>query len=207
VRRGFTLLEVLVGGSLGLLALALTFGYLIPAFKAADRFRIRSQLQQSAQVVLEKVTQAASTTAPGGFSWSKSDPTAVAFNPTGTLQPANGILTWESYYQVFWWDPEEKTVHQRKWPPGEPAIRTDEESLIRAKRLTPERLLEVTSVPGPHITLAHGVVEFAVSHPGTDAALIQPVTIKLKVRESGRDDRTEAEELEQSITFRLVNQQ
>ena len=202
-----TLLEVMIGAGLGLLVLSLTFGYVIPSFKAANRFRVRSQLHQSAQVVLAKLSQAASTTSPGGFSWSKSAPVTAAFNPFGKLQPANGLLSWEGYYEVFWWDSKEQTIHQKRWPPGEPAIQAEEESVLRAKRLLPDRLLDITGADEPKLTLAYGVTEFSLSHLGTDEALIQPVTVKIRVRESGRDDRVEAEEVEQQITFRLVNQQ
>ena len=207
MRRGVTLLEVMVAAGLGLLVLGLTFGYIVPSFKAANRFRVRSELHQSAQVVLAKISQAASTTSPGGFSWSKTAPVAVAFNPMGTLQPANGILTWEPHYDLFWWDSKKQTVHQKRWPPGKPAITDEEESPIRAKRLSPDRLLAVTEAEEPKLTLAFGVTEFALSHPGTDEALIQPVTIRIKLRESGREDRFEAEEVEQQMTFHLVNQQ
>ena len=41
MKRGFTLLEVLVGSTLFLLLLALAFGYLIPATKAAYQLRLR----------------------------------------------------------------------------------------------------------------------------------------------------------------------
>ena len=138
MRRGLTLVEVLVAAGLGLLVLGLTFGYVVPSFKAANRFRTRSQLHQSAQVVLAKISQAASTTSPGGFSWSKTAPVTAAFNPFDNLQPANGLLSWKSYYEVFWWDSKEKSVHQRRWPPGQPAIEAAEKTIIRAKRLLPE---------------------------------------------------------------------
>ena len=57
MRRGVTLLEVMVAAGLGLLVLGLTFGYIVPSFKAANRFRVRSELHQSAQVVLAKISQ------------------------------------------------------------------------------------------------------------------------------------------------------
>lgn len=206
MKRGFTLLEVLVGSTLFLLLLALAFGYLIPATKAAYQLRLRSHVQQTATVVLAKIRQAAATTAPGGFSWSDQSPVALAFNPVDKLQPANSVLLWAPSYVLYWWDEPAQTLWSGEWPnqglPPSPA----EISITRAKRLPSQRLGEVVaSLPeGARRQMATGVHKFSVQHQGDQEAFVQPLIISIELRESARTDQPV---IGRSLTLRLVNQQ
>ncbi len=204
--RGFTLTEMLISAFLFLLAIGLAFGYLIPALKIAGRHREQSHMQQTALVALNKIEQAASTTAPGGFSWSETAPVALAFNPVGELQASNGILQWTNHYKVFWWDESRQLLLHRTWPPGPPAASTAETTIIRAKRLAPGRLAELTTPGNGTAQLAENVVGFSIEQRGKDGNLGQPIKVSLKL---GRAQTTNSkwDQFTQTLTFRLVNQQ
>lgn len=209
-RGGFTLVELLVAFALFLVVITLTFGYLIPAGKAAYRFRERSHLQQSAVIALSKISAAAATTSPGGFSWSDGEDgvVAVGFNPWRELQAANGLLRWEDSYELFWWDQGKHQLRQRRWPPGPPAPTPDESTLVRPKRLLPARLAEVVETTSPALTLAYGVTDFSVVQQGADGELVQPVVISITLVERGRELSPEgAVTVTHSLAFHMVNQQ
>ena len=199
-KRGVTLVEVLVGATLFLLVTALTFGYLIPATKAANRARVKSHLQQTATVVLAKLREAASRTSPAGFSWSTEPPAAVAFNPVEELQPSNGILRWSDSYEIFWWEQSAETL----WTADFVGATSSEASILKAKRLYPDRLREVVASLTKKRALAKGVTSFTVSHDGDDSALIQPVVVQVTLHQPGFSD---SPIVERSLTVRLVNQQ
>lgn len=205
MRRGVSLLEVIVAAGLLTLVLVLAFGYLLPATRAAGRYQTRSHMNQVALVVLGKIEQAASETSPGGVSWSFADPVAVGFNPVDSLQPANALLLWSQKYQIFWWDETENTLNETNWPPGPPTQAGSENTVARAKRLLAGRLQEITSQAPQRKTLAQGVTKFEISHPGTDTVLIQPITVTLELTELGREDRDDKQVLSQTLTFRTIN--
>jgi prepilin-type N-terminal cleavage/methylation domain-containing protein len=207
VKRGFSLLEVLVAAGLLGLLLVLTFGYLLPAAKAAYRYQTRGHLQQTALVALSLIEAAADTTSPAGVSWSKTSPIAIGFNPVDALQPSNAILTWTDRYEIFWWDETERTLKLTEWPPSPPSPTTEESSTVRAKRLPPERLSEIIETATKTRTLAYGVTNFTVDHPGAEDTLIQPVTITIELTELGREDRDDAQKYSHSLTFRTTNRQ
>jgi type II secretory pathway pseudopilin PulG len=203
---GFTLVELLIACTLLLLALTLAFGYLIPATRAAYRFRTRSHLQQSAVVVMSKIAQAASTTAPGGFGWSSGpDLVALSFNPLDDLQGVNAVLRWSEVFDLFWWSRADHTLRQRRWPPGPPLPQGPESGIVRAKRLTAARLAAVTGDPGGSSRiLARGVTDFRIRGGGTGGELIQPVHLSITLVEEGREnDAQGAISVTHTLTFRL----
>ncbi len=210
-RGAFTLLEVLVASSLLLLVLALTFGYLVPALRGAARVRVLGQLQQTSGVVLSKIGLAASTTAPGGFSWS-SEPQglmALGFNPVDDLQGVNALLRWTEEFDLFWWDRDESVLRQRTWPPGPPTPGEGETGIVRAKRLSASRLAEVVAADAPSLILARGVTDFSVTQRGgEDGELVQPITVRLTLVEPGRETSVQgAVTLTQQLVFRVESQQ
>lgn len=218
MRRGFTLVEVLVASALLLLLLGLTFGYLVPALRGAGRVRVLSQLQQTSAVVFSKIQAAASTTAPGGLSWSSGgavEPApgaglmALGFNPVDELQGVNALLRWTAKFELFWWDREAGLLRQRSWPPGPPSAVEAEATVVRAKRLGAERLAEVVGADAPSLILARGVTDFRVTQRGDDEGeLIQPITVSLTLVEPGREKSAEgAVTLTQRLVFRVESQQ
>lgn len=208
--RGFTLTEVMVAATLLLLALGLAFGYLIPASRAANRLRIRAHLQQTAQVALRSILTEASTTSPRGFSGSSGpEKVALAFNPVDSIQIADASLRWAESYVIIWWEKSDHTLRERRWPPGPPSATSGETSIVKAKRLTAERLAEIINAePTGGRILAKGVREFKVSHRGTEGAFVQPITVELTLVEEGRvSDLEGAESVSQRAVFRVENQQ
>jgi hypothetical protein len=201
---------MLVACALFVLVITLTFGYLIPASKAAYRFRERSHLQQSAVIALSHIGMAAATTSPSGFSWSAASDGAVAlgFNPWQELQAANGLLRWQDSFEMFWWDQDRHELRRRRWPPGPPTPTPDESTLARPKRLLPARLAEVVQTSAPALTLAYGVTDFSVEQQGVAGELIQPVTVRITLVERGRElDPDGALTVTHSLAFHMVNQQ
>ncbi len=207
--RAFTLTEILVAATLLLLALGLAFGYLIPAARAAGRLRIRSHLQQTAVVALRDITSGATTTSPRGFSWASGPGTvALAFNPVDGIQTADAALRWSEVYDITWWRQSDHTLRKRRWPPGPPNPTDLERTVIKAKRLSPERLAEIVSVDAEERILARGVKDFKVSHPGLEGVFIQPVTVELTLVEEGLEEETQGvDSVTQKVVFRVENQQ
>lgn len=206
MKKGYTLLEILVACGLLILVFVLAFGYLLPATKAAGRYRTRNHLQQVAMVAIRTIEEAAATTAPGGFSWSFSSPVAIAFNPVDRLQPTNAVLVWSANYQMFWWDEAKESLKETRWPPGPPVQTDEEKSVLRAKRLDPARMLEVAQQAPQVRSLADGVTHFEVTQQGSATTLIQPVTLTLEVSEPKVEDRPDRLHIRQTMSFRLVNQ-
>lgn len=200
-RQAVTLIELLIASTLLLLLTTLVFGYLIPATKAANKARIKSHLQQSATVVLAKIKQASATTSPGGVSWSMTDMVGLGFNPVEELQASNGLLKWSDSYTLFWWNEAEQKLWFADWK-GETA---EESSVVRAKRLPPDRLRTVfTDEPPLRKVMAQGVTEFSIQQGGSDVALVQPITVNLELVQP---DLTDSPVVSRSVTFRVVNQQ
>jgi hypothetical protein len=125
---------------------------------------------------------------------------ALAFNAVESLQSSNGILRWSPVYQLFWWDSNSETI----WTARFEATLPDESTVLRAKRMTPERLREVVASSTLNRALARGVTAFTVSHGGDEGSLIQPVTVTLTMEESGFSN---SPVVDRSLTFRMVNQQ
>lgn len=205
--RGVTLVELLVGATLLVLVFVLTFGYLIPATKAAYRYRTRSHLHQLAVVVLARLEEAAGTTAPGGLSWSESDPVALGFNPVDRVQAGNAALLWTNRFELFWWDQSAQALKHTNWPPGPPTQEAGESSILKAKRLSRSRIREITLNAPQSRVLAEGVTGFSVTHAGDESTLIQPVKVSIEITETGPREAQDKQVVRQSLTFRVVNQQ
>jgi hypothetical protein len=201
-----TLVETLVAATLTLLVLGLVFGYLIPASKVAYRYQLRSQMQQTALVVFDKIAQSAASTSPGGLSWSRTEIQALAFNAHDELQPGNAVLRWTDDFQVFWWNPAQEVLQNMEWPYASGQATTDESTVIRAKRLDPFRLREVITLYGSdrNRILARNVSNFSVQHDGPEGALIQPVKVTLSLSQSLSNQKIQ---VDQSFTFRVSSQQ
>lgn len=208
ISHAITLVELMVAAALTALIVTLAFGYLLPATRAASRVRLRGQLQQTAAVALNQITEAASKTSPGGFSWSiDGTVTGVAFNPLDDIQAANAAQRWSPSFTLFWWNATEAALRSKVWPPGSPVPTADEVSVTRAKRLWPSRLDEVALAPEPSRVLARGVTGFKVKKQGGEGELIQPISIDLTLAEEVDGKPVDGGlQVSQRIVFRVENQ-
>ncbi len=205
---GFTLPEILVAGVLALLVLGLGFGYLVPSLRAAAKFRERSHLQQQAQVIVAKIQQAAQQTSPAGFSWSEEPSVAMAFNPAEDLQVLHGVVIWSQRYEFFWRNPEDRTLRNLRWPLGEGVLSGDEHLPVRAKRLSPLRLVEIISELESSKVLSSDVRNLSLDQQGTEGELRLPVFVTLELgRETVQPGQESWQILRQRFALQLVNQQ
>lgn len=208
LKKGFTLLEVLVAGVLALLLLGLAVGYLFPSLRAAAKFRERSHLQQQAQVIVAKIQQAAQRTSPAGFSWSEEPQRVVAFNPAEDLQVLHGVVIWSQRYDLFWWDPDQRALKTEHWPPGTGILSGDEHLPVRAKRLEPLRLNQIVSDLEAAKVLSWEVRNFDIEQQGTEGELRLPVFLTLELgREVVQPGQESWQVLRQRFALQLVNQQ
>ena len=117
-------------------------------------------------------------------------------------------MRWSEVYDLVWWRKSDHTLLKRRWPPGPPIPTEIERSIIKAKRLSPERLTEILGSDSPGRVLARGVKEFKLSHAGTEGSFIQPVTVELTLTEEGREDEPSGvERVTQKAVFRVESQQ
>ncbi|MEW6281320.1 MAG: hypothetical protein AB1758_22105, partial [Candidatus Eremiobacterota bacterium] len=75
--RGWTLLEVLVAGSLGLLLLGVSVGFLVPAARVAAREGTRAEMQERAAMILHKITRDLQSSSGAGITLRNASPGAA----------------------------------------------------------------------------------------------------------------------------------
>lgn len=204
MRRGFTLLEVLVAAVLTLLVMGVAFGYLVPAWRASARIQTRVELQQSAVVALDRLTAELKTSAPGGVTLSDGVPRILAINPVEKVQ-GNGLVVWKSSYILYVFEGDR--LERIEWPPGGPAASPSQQLPTRAKRLPRSQLVAIASAGDvARRQVAGDVVDFSWTHPGSPDVFTQPLTFRLELsRATSAQPQAERVVLQRSV--HLVNQQ
>lgn len=201
MKRGFTILEIMVSAALLLLATGLIFQFLVPALQASSRSQVRVEMQQTATVALEYMVRDLERTSPGGVTLESG---ILAVNPVEQLQN-DGTLIWEDVFVVYYWDTTNQRLIRREWPPGPPAPRPEHLFRGRAKRLD-SAILSQISVPAPDDrVMATGVIDFAVEDTGT-GVLAQPLTVRLRLQRGANTGRSEQETFEMKRVVYLEKQ-
>lgn len=198
MRRGLTLLEVLVTAALLTLVVTLGLNFLLPVMRGATRGTLRVEMQQQATMALTLLSNDLRRTSVSGLSLRSSpEPVVAAACPVSSpdlrtglpppMQP-DGTVVWSDFFLLYSWSSSTGKLTRREWPPGPPLATPMELSILRARRLSPERLAEVVSVPNPtERVLATGVVSFEIlpAPGGSDTLVVQPVRFRLVLERKG----------------------
>ena len=185
MKRGISLMEVL-------LALSLTSLVLVVAFRLATQFlrlyrteSLKTDLQQSVLISLSRLASDLQQTVPSGVSVSESTPVALAVNPFvvqagGQVVDGSGRLTWDDRFFVVAWLPGVDELVRFEHRPGVAPYLTP----VRAKKLPPANLRDVitNSLPARRQVLARQVVSFAIEPVGCELELRQPLKFTLEAR-------------------------
>ncbi|GMU54819.1 MAG: hypothetical protein AMXMBFR33_39650 [Candidatus Xenobia bacterium] len=119
LRRGFTLIEVMLGGVLLLLLLILLSQVLLPMVTGARRGTQQIELQQLAQVSVDRIVRDLSRTPLEGLSF-VTGPPILAAQPLADVTGA-GDQAWSDNLRLYWLDPSGQ-LRYRSWPPGPPNL-------------------------------------------------------------------------------------
>jgi type II secretory pathway pseudopilin PulG len=119
LRRGFTLIEVMLGGVLLLLLLLLLSQVLLPMVTGARRGTQQIELQQLAQVSVDRIVRDLSRTPLEGLSF-VTGPPILAAQPLADVTGA-GDQAWSDKLRLYWLDSSGQ-LHYRSWPPGPPNL-------------------------------------------------------------------------------------
>lgn len=182
IRRGFTLVEVMVAAALGVLVLGLAAGYLVPALRASDRGSSEVEMEQQAVLALSQIERDAGRTTPEGLSLRAEAPVCLAVNPRDEVEP-DGTVVWSDSYIIYSFDKKRGLLIRRQWPPGMPTPTAAEQVRIHPKRLTPARLAQIAAAAPVHYSVvARGVQDFRILQAGTDGLVRQPIHIVLTLQ-------------------------
>lgn len=198
MRRGLTLLEVLVTAVLLGLVVTLGFAFLLPVMRGSTRGTLRVEMQQQAALALNLLTLDLRRTSVAGLSLrSGPEPVVVAACPVSSpdlraglpppMQP-DGTVVWSNFFILYHWSSDPGKLMRREWPPGPPSPTPLETSILNPRRLSPERLADVVSAPSAsERVLATGVVSFEIlpAPGGTDSMVVQPVRFRLVLERKG----------------------
>ncbi|MEW6279649.1 MAG: hypothetical protein AB1758_13560 [Candidatus Eremiobacterota bacterium] len=171
------MLEVLLGGLLGLLLLGLAVHLLFMAFRTLARDSARTELQQSATLALDSLAADLRQSAPesislgGGWEGLSQGTRAIGVDRIASVS-ADVARLYEPCLIVYSWDPQEKLLTRQE-------VRTPLSLFAdprRPVRMTPAELADVDA---PRRILARGVVDFQA---GDSSGLIgQPFPLRLSL--------------------------
>lgn len=200
-----SLVEVLVASGVLLVLLSMVLSFLYPSFRASSRGAMRVEMQQQANLAVDRLVIDLEQCAPASVSLlppnQASDPSGVVMQPlrgfTGT-----GVQEWQKRLVVYYALPVEGKLYSKEWPPQVPALSGVTLSDVRPLRLDRVNFLELlVQKNGTERALAHGVVDFIVK-PASMLSM-QPISIHLLLERNVPGKTTpERFELRRSFSFR-----
>jgi type II secretory pathway pseudopilin PulG len=176
VTRAFTLLEVLVAGTLGLLLLGLLTSLLVPGLRSTTRGTVQAELAQQGMVVTSCLAADLQSTAVSGVATDAAAGYArLSAHPVVGLL-GSGNLEWARRLVVYSWGGPNTTLLRQEWSaPGPPALAVTSSAPFRPTR---GQLASLASSGRPGRTLATGVERFQLTLAGSAArltlALVRP---------------------------------
>ncbi|MHB2017607.1 MAG: PilW family protein [Candidatus Xenobia bacterium] len=181
MRRGFTLVEVLVASTLALLVMGMAFMLLVPAMHAFARGSAQSQTQSDLLIALSRLDADLESGSPEGIAFVSSGTQSVlAIQPMDRPAP-DGTPQWQAQMIVFTWLQSRQALYRQVWtnlPNGLPLQPTS------PTKLTSEQLSLLP--PGPTaVKLAEGVTAFTIDAGlPSDRGLSGPLILGLTVQRS-----------------------
>ena len=158
---GFTLLEVLVAGALGLMLLGLLHQFLVPIIETSSRVTAEEHLTDQGLLVLSRLSSELAESTPGSLSFS--GPETNQRRVVGVTRrdgvSAEGRKLWRKEASVYFWDQQSGQVRWRSWPPAPP----DFGLIPRVDRplvFSSDELNTLSNTVGGSKLLASDVIEF-----------------------------------------------
>ena len=205
-RRGMSLLETLLAGTLLTMVMGLVLSFLIPTFRNSSRGGLRVEMQQQASIALERLVIDLEHGAPASVS--------LLPAPTGTEEvsgvavqrmegyTSSGSQLWETQLIFYYWLPKTGTLKREIWKNGmNPSLSV---TLLdyHPAHVTRQDLLDViNNGSAPESTMARGVTKFSVDYPLPPYQ--QPYRIQLTLERSPMGQKApEVLTLDRSITLR-----
>lgn len=208
MRRGYTLIELLVGAALSLLILGLLLALYRFTVHEWSRLSTRVELQQMAAMALGRMADDARLSAPGGVSLvptSGAEGAALALvrlEDVGT----DGQQLWEERLIVYAWSPAERKL----WRRSRAASGTSKGNgpPLKLARKHPSKLppplmrLVASERDDGEVCVASGVVEFEASLAGSAETPAQPLSLRLVLEKPILHNRPERFELSRDVFLR-----
>ncbi len=113
MRRGYSLVELMVTSGVSLLILGVLYALLVIGMRIYRHGSARSELQVAATLSLGRITADVDRTTPAGLSVR---PDGLALVPLKGVS-ADGRQLWEEEVIVCHWDPQESRLLRRRCPP------------------------------------------------------------------------------------------
>ena len=192
MRRGFSLLEIVVVCVLLSMVMLLGVRFLVPTLRISAKGTLRVQMQQTAVTALNKLVADYEASSPAGIGTRSGAPVAVSICKLDRVQ-GDGTDVWSNHFIIYYCDIPTRQLRRREWPPGEPPATTEETSILKARRLLPDRIAAIVAEPAPVQTiLAVDVESFRILHPpgGDDNELVQPLRFQLTLKRNDADTLT-----------------
>ncbi|MEW6284034.1 MAG: prepilin-type N-terminal cleavage/methylation domain-containing protein [Candidatus Eremiobacterota bacterium] len=165
MRRGLTMVELLVSMAVFSLLAALLVSALVAVMRMSYRGTLRANLQGQATLAITRLVGDLQRSSPAGVSMSSG---AVAICPMDGLT-GQGTAVWGSSLAIY--SRDGRRLLRERWPPGPP----DPSRQLAPSfpiHLTPQELAAFASgTNGTEVVLARDVEEFRLSGAGADLSI------------------------------------
>lgn len=190
--RGFTLVEILVAGTLLLGMLGLISQVIVPVMRASARTSVRVELQALANVSMQKLTTDLNLVAAQGISGPFQAPNgsiSFALHRNAGFS-SDGKPLWSTQMVVYRWDTDAQILYRSLWPPSATNTLV---SPLEIKRLQ-ETEVDRAVADGDTRVLASSVTHFHFEKgPAGETQL--PLAVALKLEKISASEVTESVEL------------
>jgi len=175
--KGFTMLEVMVAATLGLILMGLVFSFLMPTMKASVRGATRVELQQMAVMSLHRMAGDIQNTAAAGLSLSSNPPAVGVVRIKGVT--SDGRQQWEDKMIVY--TLVGGRIIRKEWPPG-PSAGSPALTGSTPARVPPVLLGQIAStVNDTERVMASNVKSFSATTAAPPGQVSDPVTLKIEM--------------------------
>lgn len=175
MRRGMTLIEVMVAAALSLILGVVLFQAMQTGFSQHSRNLRHADLQQQALVVSRRLSTELQQSTPGGIAVGPNQLAVQRLvDVTATLPPSQ---IWDTRQFVYFLGPQ-GGLYRREWPPFPPDLGVTLSSSAPF-RANPTQLTSLCLVNRSSL-LGRDVTRFEISNPAT-----RPLTLKVTVQREG----------------------
>jgi|GEM_PF-4733188 len=211
-KKGFTLVEVLIAGGLGVLILGMIFSFFTRTTRITARGTLRTDMQQAAMRVMTSISRDLELSAVSGVSidggTAAGDPVRMGIVPILNVLD-DGTQQWDNRLTVYSWSSRGSPVIKKAWKNGDPPALAVPLSLngLMPLRVSGIVLSSVAGEPGLQAQiLANGVTSFEITHNGVGSSVEPPVTVTIELERSGNTGSTGTEKYRLTNKFTVRNQ-
>ncbi|MHC9537943.1 MAG: prepilin-type N-terminal cleavage/methylation domain-containing protein [Vulcanimicrobiota bacterium] len=211
-KKGFTIVELLIAGGLGLLILGLMYSFFTRTTRITARGTLRTDMQQAAMRVMSSISKDLELSATSGVSvvgsGSSEPPVIMGIVPILNVLD-DGTQQWDNRLTVYSWTSKGGQVTKKIWKNGDPPALTVELSLngLMPLRVSETVLSSIADEPKLQAQiLANGVKSLEITHNGVGSAVESPVKVTIELERSGNTGATGTEKYKLTSKFTVRNQ-